>query len=162
VLWLWLRLFWNDGLVRLSWEVVMKWWLRVIFEWWFYEIVMKVLLNEILERLSWEIVLKSWLNDVFEWWFYEIVLKFLLNEVFEWWFYDIVLIFLLNEVFEWWFYEIVLKWWWKCREGCRVMMMIGRWARPTLTTMLVCHVSDNGALTVHGLHTYDMILFRKG
>ena len=62
-------------LERLSWEIVMKFLLNEVFEWWFYEIVMKVLLNKVLERLSWEIVLKWWLDDVFEWWFYEIVMK---------------------------------------------------------------------------------------
>ena len=61
--------------------------------------------------------MKWWLEDVLERLSWEIVLKFL-----------------LNEVLEWCFFEIVMKWWWKCREGCRVMMMMmGRWARPTLT-----------------------------
>ena len=73
------------------------------------------------------------LNDVFEVWFYEIVMKWWLEDVLERLSWEIVLKFLLNEVLEWCFFEIVMKWWWKCREGCRVMMMMGRWARPTLT-----------------------------
>ena len=39
--WLVLKLFWNDGLERLSWGVVMTWWLNDVCEWWFYEVVMK-------------------------------------------------------------------------------------------------------------------------
>ena len=83
-------------------------------------VIVETVLKWCFERLCWEFVLISWLNDVFEWWFYEIVLKFL-----------------LNEVLEGLFFEFVMKWWWKCREGCRVMMMMGRWARPTLTYIYI-------------------------
>ena len=133
------------GLLNIFCDGVLLWFMMigrccgfvfVLVDWFFLVWVMSWLLWFICLMFLWYCY-DFLLNDVFEVWFYEIVMKWWLEDVLERLSWEIVLIFLLNEVLEWCFFEIVMKWWWKCREGCRVMMMMGRWARPTLTYIYI-------------------------